>query len=98
MRLSRRMEILVLPGSDGTTGPRLACVKSISRYGSAAVFCIAYPLPSVGSPSRNEADDLWLTIGVDHHQQLRETTHAQCDKALLTCTIRVFARQGEVIL
>src|SRR5918912_4264870 len=97
-RLSRRIEILVLPGSDGTTGPRLAFVKSISRYGSAAVFFIAYPLPSVGSPRRNEADDLWLTIGVDHHQQMRETTHAQRDEALRTCTVRVFARQCEVIL
>src|SRR5262249_50224344 len=92
------IEILVFPGSDGTTGPRLACVKSISRYGSAAVFFIAYPLPSVGSPRRNDADDLWLTIGVDHNQPVRDTTHAQCDKALLTFTLRVFARQGEVIL
>src|SRR5712692_2876386 len=97
-RLSRRMEILVFPGSDGTTGPRLACVKSISRYGSGAVFFIAYPLRSVGSPSRNDADDLGLTIGVDHHQHMRETTHAQRDEALLTLTIGVFACQCEVIL
>jgi hypothetical protein len=55
-------------------------------------------LPSVGSPGRNDADDIWLTIGVDHHQQLRETTQAQRDEALLTFTIRVFARQGKVIL
>jgi hypothetical protein len=55
-------------------------------------------LPSVGSPSRNDADDIWLTIGVDHHQQLRETTHTQRDEALLTCTLRVFACQCEVIL
>src|SRR5438477_11011208 len=92
-RLSRRIEILVLPGSGGTTVPRLACVKSISRYGSAAVFFIAYPLPSIGSPRRNDTDDIWLTIGVDHHQQVPETTHAQCDEALLAFTRRVFARQ-----
>src|SRR5215510_8826996 len=92
-RLSRRIEILVFPGSDGTTGLRLAFVKSISRYGSAAVFFIAYPLPAVGSPSRNEADDIWLALGVDHHQQMRDTTHAQRDEALLIFTIRVFARQ-----
>src|SRR5215475_12188984 len=96
-RLSRRIEILVLPGSAGTTGPRLACVKSISRYGSAAVFFIAYPLPAVGSPSRNDADDIWLTIGVDHHQQMRETTQAQRDEALLIFTLRVLARQCKVI-
>src|SRR5215510_4283304 len=97
-RLFRRIEILVLPGSDGTTGPRLAYVKSISRYGSAAVFFIAYPLPSVGSPCRNDADDIWLPIGVDHHQQMRDTTHAQRDETPLPCTIWVFARQSEVIL
>jgi hypothetical protein len=55
-------------------------------------------LPSVGSPSRNDADDIWLTIGVDHHQQIHEITHAQRDEALLTFTIRVFARQREIIL
>src|SRR5215471_5214834 len=97
-RLSRRIEILVFPGSDGTTGPRLACVKSISRYGSAAVFFIAYPLRPVGSPRRNDADDIWLTISVDHHQQIRDTTHAQRDEALLTFTIGVFACQCKVIL
>src|SRR2546430_604216 len=97
-RLSRRIEILVFPGSNGTTGPRLACVKSISRYGSAAVFFIAYPLPAVGSPSRNDADDIWRTIGVDHHQQISEITYAQRDEALLTFTLRVFARQCEAIL
>src|SRR5712692_10162999 len=97
-RLSRRIEILVFPGSDGTTGPRLACVKSISRYGSAAVFFIAYPLRSVGSPSRNDADDIRLAIGVDQHQHIRETTQAQCYEALLTCTIGGFACQCKVIL
>ena len=91
------IEILVLPGSGGTTGPRLACVKSISRYGAAAVFFIAYPLPSIGCLRRDDADDIWLTIGVDRHQQVPETTHAQCDEALLAFTFRVFARQGEVI-
>jgi hypothetical protein len=52
----------------------------------------------VGAPSRNDADDLWLTISIDHHQQIRETTQAQRDEALLTFTIRVFARQCEIIL
>src|ERR1700730_2048039 len=92
------MDILVLPGSSLTTGPRLPREKSILRYGSAATFLIELPLSLVRPPRGEHSEDVRLPIRVHNHQEIRLVAQAQGHEPLFVDGIGILTGQCKGVL
>src|SRR2546422_7778965 len=96
--LSRRMEILVFPGSDFTMAPRRAREKSMSRYFSATTRLIVFPLALVRLPRGNQPERVRFLIRVNHDKQVRQVAEAKGREPRLVTSGGILACEGEVVL
>ena len=96
--LSKRIEILVLPGSGRMAGPRRAPEKSMSRYLSAAAFFLEHLLALVRLPGVDHSKHVGLSIHVHDDQQVSNVTQPQSHEPRLVVGVRIFPGQREVII
>src|SRR5262249_26768116 len=90
--------IFVLPRSGGSTAPRFAREKPMSRTLSAKTFLIGLPLTPVRLPLRSEADHIRIAVGVHDHKKSGVIAHSEGHEPHLIDRVRILSSESGDVL